>query len=78
LTERQFRILEFIAESIRCDGFPPSIREICEFTGGTSTNGTADHIKALVRRGVLERRRSTARGLAITPAGKALLGSRAA
>ena len=36
-------------------GIPPSLREIGDALGIRSTNGVADHIKALVKKGYLER-----------------------
>jgi repressor LexA len=67
LTDRQLEILRFIAQETQVDGFPPTIREIGDELGITSTNGVADHLKALVRKGFLELRpRARARGLKLT------------
>jgi repressor LexA len=70
LTDRQLEILRFIAREVEVDGFPPTIREIGDELGINSTNGVADHLKALVRKGYLERRpRARARGLKLTRGG---------
>ena len=55
LTERQRQILEFITESITVRGYSPTLREIGQQMGIKSTNGVNDHLKALERKGFLER-----------------------
>lgn len=68
LTKRQEAILRFIVESIRDHGFPPTIAEIGEEFGITSTNGVNDHLIALEKKGYIERS-SKARGIHVTPKG---------
>ncbi len=53
LTERQREVLGFIQDRIQSWGYPPTIREIGEHLGIRSTNGVADHLKALKRKGYL-------------------------
>lgn len=55
ITQRQQAILNFIIESIRDNGYPPTIAEICEEFGIKSTNGVNDHLVALERKGYIER-----------------------
>lgn len=55
LTERQRQILDFITESITVRGYSPTLREIGQQMGIKSTNGVNDHLKALERKGFLER-----------------------
>jgi repressor LexA len=55
LTERQLEVLRFIAKEIDERGYPPTIREIGEALDITSTNGVNDHLKALERKGYLQR-----------------------
>src|SRR6188472_2345513 len=55
LAPRQRQLLDFIASYQDQKGIPPTIREIGEALGIKSTNGVSDHIKALVRKGYLER-----------------------
>jgi repressor LexA len=55
LAPRQRALLDFVASYQDTRGFPPTIREIGEALGIKSTNGVSDHIKALVKKGYLER-----------------------
>jgi repressor LexA len=55
LTDRQQAILEFIRRHINENGYPPTVREIGSAFGIRSTNGVADHLKSLERKGYLER-----------------------
>lgn len=66
LTKRQASILRFIIESIRDYGYPPTIAEIGEQFGISSTNGVNDHLVALEKKGYIERS-SKARGIHVTP-----------
>lgn len=67
LAPRQRAILEFIAASIDQYGVAPSYREIGDGLGIKSTNGVADHVKALERKGYIERLgRGRARSLRLT------------
>lgn len=55
ITKRQQAILNFIIESIRDKGYPPTIAEICQEFGIKSTNGVNDHLVALERKGYITR-----------------------
>jgi repressor LexA len=55
LSPRQRAILDFIVASIDQRGMVPTYREIGAALGIGSTNGVSDHIKALIRKGYLER-----------------------
>lgn len=55
ITKRQQAILNFIIESIRDKGYPPTIAELCEEFGIKSTNGVNDHLVALERKGYIQR-----------------------
>lgn len=63
LTKRQQEALDFIVECIQEDGYPPTIREIGERMGISSTNGVSDHLRALERKGYLIRDESKSRAL---------------
>lgn len=54
LTERQARVLRCIIEHLQCNQFSPSIREIGDSVGISSTNGVAFHLKALRRKGYID------------------------
>jgi repressor LexA len=71
LTERQEKILAFIKKSIVDQGYPPTIREIGEFFGIRSTNGVNDHLKALERKGYLQRGELKSRALSVIDGGRA-------
>ncbi|MCB9678587.1 MAG: hypothetical protein H6737_26025, partial [Alphaproteobacteria bacterium] len=55
LSPRQQEIFEFIRTVIDQRGVAPSYREIGTALGIGSTNAVSDHIKALVRKGFIER-----------------------
>jgi repressor LexA len=55
LSARQSEILEFIVAAMGQTGICPSYREIGRALGIGSTNGVSDHIKALERKGYIER-----------------------
>ncbi len=55
LTPRQEEVLGFILETLERRGYPPSIREICEALGISSTRGALLHLKALERKGYISR-----------------------
>ncbi len=63
LTDRQREVYEFIQDRIRAWGYPPTIREIGEHLGIRSTNGVADHLKALKRKGYLQQQDMKSRTL---------------
>jgi repressor LexA len=55
LTQRQQTILEVIRASVTTRGYPPSIREIGDAVGLTSTSSVAHQLRALERKGYLRR-----------------------
>ena len=55
LTTRQRRVLEVIRASVQRRGYPPSIREIGEAVGLTSTSSVAHQLASLQRQGFLRR-----------------------
>jgi repressor LexA len=54
-TERQRRILEIIRDFTAEHGYPPSVREIGERVGLSSSSTIHAHLKALERRGLISR-----------------------
>lgn len=68
LTSRQQEILEFIASTVDQRGVAPTFREIGDALGIRSTNGVADHVKALERKGYIDRPggRGSARSIRLT------------
>ncbi|MET8630578.1 transcriptional repressor LexA [Kitasatospora sp. NPDC004669] len=55
LTERQRRVIEVIRDSVQRRGYPPSMREIGQAVGLTSTSSVSHQVKALERKGYLYR-----------------------
>jgi repressor LexA len=55
LTERQRTILNVIRASVSTRGYPPSIREIGDAVGLTSTSSVAHQLRTLERKGYLRR-----------------------
>jgi len=55
LTERQRTILNVIRASVTTRGYPPSIREIGDAVGLTSTSSVAHQLRTLERKGYLRR-----------------------
>jgi repressor LexA len=55
LTNRQRRVLEVIRESVERRGYPPSMREIGEVVGLTSSSSVSHQLATLERKGYLRR-----------------------
>ena len=55
LTPRQQRVLEVIRESIEGRGYPPSMREIGERVGLTSSSSVAHQLRTLEEKGFIKR-----------------------
>ena len=55
LTERQRQVLEFIDAQVRARGYPPSVREIGEAVGLSSSSTVHAHLAALQDKGFLKR-----------------------
>lgn len=54
LNPRQAAILDFIKDKIAKDGYPPSIREICDAVNLSSPSTAHAHIHALAQKGYLK------------------------
>lgn len=78
LTERQKKILLCIADALDDQGYPPTIREIGEQVGISSTSVVNYHLNKLRERGLIDRDDRVSRGLKITEAGEEQLGGRRA
>ena len=55
LTDRQRQVLEFIDAEVRERGYPPSVREIGEAVGLSSSSTVHAHLAALQDKGFLKR-----------------------
>jgi len=80
LTQRQQKVYAFIREKIRNRGYGPTVREIGEHFGIRSPNGVMCHLKALQKKGLIQREpnRSRAIQLAAEPRGLRVAGRIAA
>jgi SOS-response transcriptional repressor LexA len=65
VTDRQRAILDTIRTYTAAHGFPPTIREIGLQVGIHSTNGVVDHLRALERKGLIERTATRSRSIRI-------------
>jgi repressor LexA len=63
LSERQIKILMVLDRFQRERGYPPSIREICENTGVSSTSVVNYYLDQLKEKGLIERDDRVSRGL---------------
>lgn len=66
LSGRQRKILEFIRERVAEKGFPPSVREIGEAVGLTSTSSVAHQLRVLEEKGYVRKDPNTPRALLVT------------
>jgi repressor LexA len=55
LTPRQQQVLEFIRESVRANGYPPTVREICTALHLSSPSTVHAHLANLERLGLIKR-----------------------
>jgi repressor LexA len=55
LPAQQTKVLDFVEEFIDISGYPPSIAEITEYLGVSSTFGVRKHLEALIKKGFLTR-----------------------
>ncbi|APU13793.1 transcriptional repressor LexA [Actinoalloteichus fjordicus] len=67
LTPRQHRVLEVIREWLDRNGYPPSVREIGEAVGLTSTSSVAHQLRTLERKGYLRRDPNRPRAVGVLP-----------
>ncbi len=65
LSERQQKILAFLREFIRENRFPPSIRQIGENVGISSTSVVKYNLDVLERKNLIERDREISRGIRV-------------
>lgn len=67
LTQRQRRILEVIREAVDRQGYPPSVREIGQAVGLTSTSSVAHQLTTLERKGYIRRDPNRPRAVDVRP-----------
>jgi repressor LexA len=65
LTVKQQQIFDFIRSYIEGKGYPPTIRDICKEFRIKSPNGVMCHLKALEKKGKINRNLKLSRGITI-------------
>src|SRR2546428_2159211 len=70
LTARQRRILEFIRATVRERGYPPTVREIGEAVGLTSSSSVHSQLANLERRGLLHKDPTKPRAIGLATDGQ--------
>src|SRR4051812_22004332 len=63
LSEKQSEILAFIESEIARSGRPPTYRDIAGHFGYDAVGTVQDHVRALIRKGYLEKEEGVARGI---------------
>jgi len=66
LTDSQRRVYEFVREHIQSNSRPPTVREIGEALGISSTNGVRDALLILERKGYIRREKNLSRAIELT------------
>jgi repressor LexA len=69
LTPRQRRILEYIRSTVRDRGYPPTVREIGEAVGLTSSSSVHSQLANLERRGLLHKDPTKPRAIGLSGPG---------
>jgi len=65
LTPKQRQVLDFIRQMIKADGVAPTLREISEHFGFSSTASAQKHVNLLAKKGFLVRDKHQKRGLVL-------------
>ena len=76
VTEKDFQIMDFIYEQIEIKGYPPSVREICDAVGLTSTATVHARLKKLESMGYIKKEDSKNRSMRLVnyaPKGNSVL-----
>lgn len=66
LTSMQQKIYDYIVSSIQTQGYPPSVREICEAVGLKSPSTVHFHLKHLEEAGVIAKGPGKGRAITLT------------
>ncbi len=80
LTSQQIKVFDVIKNHLTINGYPPTRAEIAKTLNFKSVNAAESHIKALVKKGVIEKVPVSSRGISLVEdlAGIPLIGSVAA
>jgi len=69
ITARQQRILDVIAETVQARGYPPTVREIGDAVGLTSSSSVHAQLANLERKGLLRKDPTKPRAMTLAPEG---------
>ncbi|KRM86530.1 transcriptional repressor LexA [Liquorilactobacillus vini] len=72
--KKQLAILRFIYERVTTQGYPPTVREICEAVQLSSTSTVHGHLSRLEKKGYLQKDATKPRAIELTKAGLELIG----
>jgi repressor LexA len=64
-TRRQKQVLDYIADHISSNGYPPTLREISGQFGLSGPRAAVKHLEALQRKGHIRRSRGSSRGIEV-------------
>ena len=78
VTERQREVLKFLHRATEERGFPPTIVEIGDALGISSTNGVYAHLQALLAKGYLKRTPTASRSFVLTDLARYVIGVKSA
>lgn len=68
LSDKQIKIIEYIKNELMLRGYPPSIREICQAVGLSSTSSVHAHLNTLEEKGYLKKGNNKRRALELIDA----------
>jgi repressor LexA len=65
LTKKQQKVLSFLHESVRKNGYPPSLSDICDHLGINAPKNARKHLFALEKKGFIRRTGSKSRAISL-------------
>ena len=74
---KQIDVLRFIYEEVKEHGYPPTVREICNAVGLSSTSTVHGHLSRLEKNGYIQRDPSKPRAIELTQIGLKAIGATA-
>lgn len=74
ITAKQLEVLRCISDHVHNLGYPPTVREICQTVGLSSTSTVHGYLQRLQNRGFIQRDPTKPRTLEITKSGRQALG----
>ena len=76
LTKKQQQIMDCILSYVNERGYPPTIRELCDMVGLSSTSSVSSHLDTLEEKGYIRRTSSKNRAIeVVTPEGDSVYGN---